>query len=453
MEKSKGHCLIMPDQLQGHINPMLQFSKRLAQKGVKITLAVTRYTFKTMQDFSCGSISVETISDGYDDGWRGDLNDDLQEFVDRTRQVGTKTMEELLERLRGSGRQVDCVVYDPLIPWCLDVAKKLGLVGVAFFTQSCVVTSIYHHLYEGRIRLPFSDGGAVRLAGLPAMEPSDMPSFMYDGSYPSGLKLMLDQFENIAEADCILVNSFYELETEAVEWMAGMGKVRTIGPSIPSAYMDKRMADDRVYGLSMLKPSKDTCVEWLGRRAPRSVIYVSFGSMAELGAEQMGELADGLRLSGYYFMWVVRPTEESKLPDGFSSEKGLVVGWCPQLEVLADEAVGCFVTHCGWNSMLEALSLGVPMVGMPQWSDQTTNSKLMVDVWGVGIRAHPNQRGVVGGAEIVRCVKHVMEDGGGEEMRRSAERWKRLAREAVDAGGTSDQNIEEFVASMVASAY
>ncbi|XP_042047655.1 UDP-glycosyltransferase 74E1-like [Salvia splendens] len=163
-------------------------------------------------------------------------------------------------------------------------------------------------------------------------------------------------------------------------------------------------------------------------------------------------MAEGLRLCGYCFMWVVRPTEESKLPDSFSLEKGLVVGWCPQLEVLADEAVGCFVTHCGWNLMVEALSLGVPMVGMHQWSDQTTNSKLMADVWGVGIRAHPDQRCAVGGAEIVRCVKHVMEDEGGEEMR-SAEGWKRLAREAVDAGGTSDQNIEEFVASIVASAY
>ncbi|KAL1547993.1 mogroside IE synthase-like [Salvia divinorum] len=196
---------------------------------------------------------------------------------------------------------------------------------------------------------------------------------------------------------------------------------------------------------------RDTCVEWLGQRAPRSVIYVSLGSMAELGVEQMGELAEGLRLCGYYFMWVVRPTEESKLPDGFSSEKGLLVGWCPQLEVLADEAVGCFITHCGWNSVLEALSLGVPMVGMPQWSDQTTNSKLVADVWGMGIRARPDRRGVVGGDEIVRCVKHVMEDEGGDEMRRSAERWKRLAREAVDTGGTSYQNTEEFVASIVAT--
>lgn len=147
--------------------------------------------------------------------------------------------------------------------------------------------------------------------------------------------------------------------------MAGMGKVRTIGQSIPSAYLDKQIVYDREYGLSMLKPSRDACIEWLGQRAPRSVIYVSFGSMVELGAEQMEELVEGLRLSGYYFLWVVRPMEESKLPDGFLSEKGLVVQWCPQLEVLADEVVGCFVTHCGWNSTLEALSLGVPMVGMP----------------------------------------------------------------------------------------
>lgn len=126
-----------------------------------------------------------------------------------------KTMEELVVKLKNSGRAVDCVIYDPLIPWCLDVAKKMGLVGVAFFTQSCAVTKIFHHLYEGHIELPFAENEVICLPGLPPLEPSDMPSFMYEfGSYPAGLKLMLDQFKNIKEADWILENSFYDLERE-----------------------------------------------------------------------------------------------------------------------------------------------------------------------------------------------------------------------------------------------
>ncbi|KAI3443947.1 hypothetical protein Pfo_000612 [Paulownia fortunei] len=206
-------------------------------------------------------------------------------------------------------------------------------------------------------------------------------------------------------------------------------------------YLDKRLPDDKEYGLSIFKPTTDACMKWLDERTSKSVVYVSFGSMAELQAEQMEELAQALKLSDKYFLWVVRATEESKLPKDFSAEateKGLVVSWCPQLEVLAHKAIGCFVTHCGWNSTLEALGLGVPMVAMHGRATKarTQNLSWMFGKWEPGIARQ---------AEIVRCIKHVMEDEGGEDMRKSAKTWKIMAREAVDVGGTSDQNIEELL--------
>ncbi|KAL0334425.1 UNVERIFIED_CONTAM: UDP-glycosyltransferase 74E2 [Sesamum angustifolium] len=109
------------------------------------------------------------------------------------------------------------------------------------------------------------------------------------------------------------------------------------------------------------KPDTNACKNWLNQRQPRSVIYVSFGSLAELTAEQTLELAWALKASGIHFLWVVRSSEEAKLPRNFSeetSEKGLIVSWCPQLDVLAHEAIACFITHCGWNSTLEGLSIG-----------------------------------------------------------------------------------------------
>lgn len=229
--------------------------------------------------------------------------------------------------------------------------------------------------------------------------------------------------------------------------------MKTIGPTIPSMHLDKRIPDDKEYGLSIFKPTTDACMKWLNERTSKSVVYVSFGSMAELEAEQMEELAQALKLSDKYFLWVVRATEESKLPKNFSAEafeKGLVVSWCPQLEVLANDSIGCFITHCGWNSTLEALSLGVPMVAIPQWSHQSTNAKFVEGVWEMGIRARTDKKGVVREEEIVRCIKHAMEDEG---IKRSAKTWKRLAREAVDAGGTSDQNVEELVSSLMARAH
>jgi len=168
----------------------------------------------------------------------------------------------------------------------------------------------------------------------------------------------------------------------------------------------------------------------------------------------MAEVAWGLKNSNCYFLWVVRASEEKKLPSNFlqeTTEKGLVVTWCPQLDVLAHKAIGCFMTHCGWNSTLEALSLGVPMVAMPQWTDQPTNAKFIVDVWRVGIRIKVDEKGIVTKEEIEMCVGEVMEGERGKEMKKNSMRWKELAIEAVDEGGSSDKNIEEFLAKLAHS--
>jgi UDP:flavonoid glycosyltransferase YjiC (YdhE family) len=149
--------------------------------------------------------------------------------------------------------------------------------------------------------------------------------------------------------------------------------IKPIGPTIPSMFLDKRLGDDKDYGLNLFKPNSDVCMKWLDSKEPGSVVYVSFGSLAAVGEEQMAELAWGLKRTNRCFLWIVRESEESKLPRDFVKETsniGLIIKWCPQLQVLAHKSVGCFMTHCGWNSTLEALSLGVPMVAMPQWTDQ-----------------------------------------------------------------------------------
>jgi pathogen-inducible salicylic acid glucosyltransferase len=236
--------------------------------------------------------------------------------------------------------------------------------------------------------------------------------------------------------------------------MASRWPVKTIGPTIPSIYLDKRLEDDKEYGLNLFKPNVDACMKWLDTKEIGSVVFASFGSLAALGEEQMEELSLGLKNSNCYFLWVVRESEEKKLPDNFleeTTEKGLVVTWCPQLDVLAHKAIGCFMTHCGWNSTLEALSLGVPMVAMPQWTDQPTNAKFIADVWKVGIRIKLNEKGIATREEIELCIREVMEGERGKEMKKNSLRWKELAIEAVDEGGSSDKNIEEFVAKLAHS--
>lgn len=233
--------------------------------------------------------------------------------------------------------------------------------------------------------------------------------------------------------------------------MAKLWRVRTVGPTLPSKYLDKRLLDDKDYTVNLLNPKTIECMNWLNGKPKGSVVYLSFGSMTQPGQEQMKEIACCLTEGGLTFLWVVRSCEEDTLYNEWvngESKNGLVVTWCPQLEVLAHESIGCFVTHCGFNSVLEAIGLGVPMVAIPQWSDQTTNAKFVEDVWGVGVRANPDANGFVSRQVLDSCIRQVMEGEKSVGIKKNAMKWKDLAKEAVGEGGSSDKNIDEFVAEL-----
>ncbi|XP_059447552.1 mogroside IE synthase-like [Corylus avellana] len=439
----KPHILVFPYPIQGHINPILQFSKRLTSKGLRVTVITTTSISKSMQE---SSLNFVTISDGSKQGDKETMYEELERF----KLFVSESLAELIERQKSSKHPPKLLVYDSAMPWALNVARQLGVDGAPFFTQSCAVNVIYHHAHHG----VFLQRPSVSLPYMPSLGVNDVPSFLNDTGSSLPLKIALNQFSNIHEANWIFCNTFDKLEHEVVNWMASQWPVKTIGPTIPSIYLDKRLEDDKEYGLNLFKPNVDTCMKWLDTKEIGSVIYASFGSLTTLGEEHMEELALGLKNSSCSFLWVVRESEEKKLPDNFieeTTERGLFVTWCPQLDVLAHKAIGCFMTHCGWNSTLEALSLGVPMVAMPQWTDQPTNAKFIADVWKVGIRVKLNEKGIATREEIEMCIREVMEGERGKEMKKNSLRWKELAIEAVDKGGSSDKNIEVFVAKLAHS--
>ncbi|XP_059445918.1 UDP-glycosyltransferase 74F2-like [Corylus avellana] len=446
------HVLALPYPTQGHINPMLQFSKRLASKGVKATLATTVFIYNSMQPPSSESVQFDTISDGHDEGGFAQA-ESIPSYLARMEAIGSKTLADIIIKNKDTAHPVDCIIYDPFLPWALEVAKKFGLVGAAFFTQTCAVNLIYYYVHHGLLKLPISST-PISIPGLPPLELQDMPSFVsVSGSYPAYFEMVLNQFSNTDKADWVLVNTFYKLEVEVVDSMSKVCPLLTIGPTIPSIYLDNRVENDNDYGLNLFTiDDLSVCTDWLNTKPAGSVVYVSFGSLAHLSNKQMEELAFGLKGSNFYFLWVVKASEGEKLPENFVEEmghKGLVVKWSPQVEVLSSKGVGCFFTHGGWNSTLEALCLGVPMVVMPQWTDQPTNAKFVEDVWKVGVRVEVDENGVVGREEIESCIRKVMEGERGKEMKENAKKWSNLAIEAVSEDGTSDKNIEEFVSKLI----
>ncbi|CAN1259934.1 UDP-glycosyltransferase 74E2 [Linum perenne] len=218
---------------------------------------------------------------------------------------------------------------------------------------------------------------------------------------------MTGQLANVADADWVFCNTFYSLEEKLLNRMAAHSiRINPVGPTIPTAYLGKEESSKTTieYGLSLFNQtgSQASITQWLDSKPLGSIIYASLAC--------------------------------------------LIVDWCHQLEILAHPSVGCFVTHCGWNSTIEAISIGVPMVTLPVWVDQPTNAKFVGDLWRVGARANANITSeVVTRDEIRRGIKEVMEGESGEEIRRNVEKWKRSAHEAVADGGSSSRNINEFV--------
>lgn len=189
------------------------------------------------------------------------------------------------------------------------------------------------------------------------------------------------------------------------------------------------------------------------------MIYISFGSIAVISKKQSEELGRGLLKTAKPFLWVIRAKldgdHEEKEEDKLScmdelEQLGMIVPWCSQVEVLSHPSLGCFMTHCGWNSSLESLVMGVPVVAFPQWTDQGTNAKLIEDAWRTGVRVRANEDGVVDADEVKRCLETVLEDGEkSQEMRRNALKWKELAREAAKEGGSSDKNLKAFIKDII----
>ncbi|TVU45600.1 hypothetical protein EJB05_05090, partial [Eragrostis curvula] len=425
------HVLVVPFPGQGHMNPMVQFAKALASKGVATTLVTTHFIARTAP-VDAKPATVASISDGHDEGGFPSAAS-VGEYLEKQTAAASASLAALIEARASSGEQpFTCIVYDSYDQWVIPVARRMGLPAVPFSTQSCAVSAVYHYFSQGRLAVPPpADGDGVpkskALDGLPEMERSEFPSFVFgDGPYPALAELALTQFAVEGKDHWVLFNSFEELESEVLAGLKNHMKARAIGPCVPLPAADTDTAGRITYGANLLNP-EDACIKWLDTKAPGSVAYVSFGSFA---ASEEANLPRGL------------------LDEATASGAALIVRWSPQLEVLAHPAVGCFVTHCGWNSTLEALSFGVPMVALGLWTDQPMNAFNVERAWAAGVRARRDAgTGMFLRGEVERCVRAVMDgDGkGARAVREAAGKWRDKARAAVAPGGSSDRSMDEFV--------
>ncbi|XBI51721.1 hypothetical protein VPH35_034203 [Triticum aestivum] len=444
-----GSVLLLPfPGAQGHTNPMLELGRRLARHGLCPTLVTTRHVL-SVTPLPGAPFRVAPISDGFDAGGFASCLD-TDKYFSRLEAVGSETLRELL--LSEETTAVRVLVYDSHLPWAGRVARAAGVPAAAFFSQPCAVNVVYGELWAGRLAPPVTDGRELLARGALGVElgPEDVPPFAgAPESQPGFFKMSIGQFDGLEEADDVLVNSFSDIEPTEAEYMELTWGAKTVGPTLPSFYLeDDRLPSNKSYGFNLFGDDAP-CLDWLQEQSISSVVLVSYGTFSNYDATQLEELGNGVCSSGKPFLWVVRSNEAHKLSEEVKAKcekNGLIVSWCPQLEVLAHKAIGCFVTHCGWNSTLEAVVCGVPLVGIPHWADQHTIAKYVESAWDIGVRARKSENGLLRSGEVGRCIREVMDGERKDEYKRNATKLMQKAKEAMRDGGSSDKHIAEFAA-------
>ncbi|XP_059632103.1 crocetin glucosyltransferase, chloroplastic-like [Cornus florida] len=452
------HILLVTVPGQGHINPSLQFAKRLVAMGVKVTFATSLFAIQRMNKTAPipEGLTLAPFSDGYDNGGQFE---NIENYISSLRIHSSQAVANLINASKDKDHVFARVVYTTNIPWVAEVAHDLHIPSTLLWVQPATIMDIYYYYFNGYADVITKNSCdpvcPIELPGLPLLTSRDLPSFLLPNLTDSYNFLpVFKKHLDILDAETnpqVLINTFDTLESDALRAIQKLNMI-AIGPLIPSAFLYGKDPSDISFGGDMFQKSTGY-IEWLNSKPESSVVYLSFGSLSVLSKKQMEEMAHGLLESQRPFLWVVRNTDqngkniENKVSCMEELEKqGMIVSWCSQVEVLSHPSLGCFVTHCGWNSTLESLVSGIPMVALPQWTDQGTNAKLITDVWDTGLRVTVNEEGIAEREEFKRCIEMVMGDGKkGKEMKGNAKKWKELAREAVEEGGSSDMNIKAFV--------
>ncbi|TQD84226.1 hypothetical protein C1H46_030204 [Malus baccata] len=277
----------------------------------------------------------------------------------------------------------------------------------------------------------------------------DLPTFFRTTNLDDTMLNLCINSTEVHKASAVILLTFNALEQDVLSALSSMSRIPLVYTIGPIELLLNQIPKDplKFVGYSLWK-EETQCLQWLDSKAPNSVVYVNFGSITVMTPEQLVEFGWGLANSKLPFFWVIRPDlviGESAIlsPDFFveTKEKGLIASWCPQEQVLNHPSVGGFLTHSGWNSTMESLTAGVPMLCWPFFADQQTNCYYTCNKWGIGMEIDND----VKRDEVQKLIKELMEGEKGKKMKNKAMEWKKLAEEATGPLGSSSSNFDNLV--------
>ncbi|CAN6269516.1 unnamed protein product [Urochloa humidicola] len=459
--------LVIPFPAQGHALPLLDFAALLAARGLRLTVVTTPANLPLLSPLlAAHPDAVRPLTLPFPSGTF------LPPGLENTKGCAPQYFPVFLHALASlrdpilawarsrPDDPVVAVIGDFFCGWAQPLARELGAAGIVFTPSGVLGTAFPHSLFRRLVRRPADCGDEFTVSfpaipGEPAFQWREI-SFMYktfleggDDEQAAQVRESLRQnfLWNLQDSWAVVSNTFRALEGRYLETPLedmGFKRIWAVGPLAPETDPAGTRCGEAAVAAANLSA-------WLDAFPEGSVVYVCFGSQAVLTPAVAAALAEALERSAVPFVWVVSAGSSGVVPEGFEARaaaagRGLVVrGWAPQVAALRHAAVGWFMTHCGWNSVLEAAAAGVPMLAWPMTADQFANARLLVDEVRVAVRACAGGYGVAPDAGELSAVLRDAVGTKGHGVRARAKELAVEAAQAVKEGGSSYADLEALV--------
>ncbi|XLR69779.1 hypothetical protein S83_020451 [Arachis hypogaea] len=458
------HIAVVPSAGFTHLVPILEFSKRLLSlhprfqvtcliPSVGSSLSTSSQSYLQTLPPTIHPILLPPVSKEHVQAEQS-LAVQIELSVTHSLPHIKQELSSLCSRARVVALLVDVFAHD-----ALQFATEFNLLSYIYLPQAALILSWY--LYSQELdEILFSENRdpeeSIEIPGFVPMHSRDLP---FQSRSSPGYRKFLERAEKFQLPDGVFVNSFHEMEASTINALRDEIRqkkrktmVYPVGPITQSGFNGRENGSE--------------CLNWLDEQEPESVLYVSFGSGGTLSQDQLNELAFGLEQSGKKFLWVLRPPNDIAsasylggeaedpmqfLPRGFlertSKKQGLVVPlWAPQVQILGHGSTGGFVCHCGWNSVLESVINGVPVIAWPLFAEQSMNAVILSDALKVAVRPKANDSGLVEREEIARVARELMDGKEGIEIRKRMKSLSIAAENAIKEDGPSTKTLAEVVA-------
>ncbi|KAJ4971785.1 hypothetical protein NE237_004884 [Protea cynaroides] len=440
------HIAVLSFPFSSHPMPLLMLTRRLSAAAPDVMFsffgtAESNGPIFRNNDKGLQNLKSYDVDDGIPENYvfTGKRQEDIELFMEATPNNFKKGIEvATMDR----GRKITCVMSDAFWWFSGDIAEEMEVPWWAVWLGGDC--SLSTHVYTDLIRSTIGVGpNAIAgredetidfIPGMSMVPFQDLQDGIILGNLESVFARMLHRMgQMIPRATAIVINTYEELNP-------------TIIKDLKSKFQNcLSVAPFTLNYLPQTDLDTTGCLSWLDKQKPSSVAYISFGTVGALPPHELGALADGLEASGTPFLWSLKDNQKEQLPDGFlkrTKERGLIVPWVPQLRVLQHMSVGVFITHFGWNSVLESILAGVPMIGRPIFGDHQINGRFVSDVWGIGVRI---DNGVFTKDGVKKGLDLVLFNEERKKIMEKVQAFKEVAKKAIELNGSSTRNFSTLL--------